>query len=85
MKQKVIDWINANKTKLDSHSRLAPARIATTVTRNGSAEAVVTDGPFTEASEVVGGYAIVNVRDLDEAIAMAKSWPVGPVEIRALV
>jgi hypothetical protein len=45
----------------------------------------VTDGPFIEAKEVIGGFALVEVADLDEALAMAKEWPGSPVEIRPIV
>jgi hypothetical protein len=34
----------------------------------------VTDGPFVEAKEVVGGYAIFELRDKEEALAMAKEF-----------
>lgn len=45
----------------------------------------VTDGPFVEAKESVGSYAVVEVADEDEAIAIAKRWPAGGiVEIRPL-
>jgi len=42
---------------------------------------LVTDGPFIESKEVIGGFAVVDVKDHDEAVEMAKSWPSGPVEI----
>jgi hypothetical protein len=42
---------------------------------------VVTDGPFIESKEVIGGFAVVDVSDLAEAQEMAKTWPAGPVEI----
>jgi hypothetical protein len=46
----------------------------------------VTDGPFSESKETVGGYGILSVANLDEAIAIAKSWPGGgTVEIRPVV
>jgi hypothetical protein len=41
----------------------------------------VTDGPFIESKEIVGGFAIVDVQDLAEAQEMAKAWPGGPVEV----
>ena len=65
--------------------QLQPARTATTVSRvNG--KAVVTDGPFIEAKEAIGGYGILDVPDLDAAIALAASWPPGTkVEIRPVV
>ena len=42
---------------------------------------VVTDGPFIESKEVIGGFAIIDVKDHAEALEMAKEWPGGPVEI----
>jgi hypothetical protein len=48
----------------------------------------VSDGPFAETKEQVGGYHVVECRDLDEAIAIAKRIPTlpygGAVEVRAL-
>jgi len=44
---------------------------------------VVSDGPFIEAKETVGSFAIVEVADEGEAVAIAKRWPAGGiVEIR---
>lgn len=46
---------------------------------------VVTDGPFVEAKESVGSYAVVEVTDEAEAIEIAKRWPAGgTVEVRPL-
>ena len=41
----------------------------------------VTDGPFAEAKEAVGGYWMIQVRSKDEAIEWAKRCPMGPNEI----
>ncbi|HEV2028665.1 MAG TPA: YciI family protein [Candidatus Dormibacteraeota bacterium] len=61
----------------------------TTTVRFKNGKATVTDGPFIEAKEIIGGFAIVEVRDLDEAIAMAKAWQGGSenraVEVRPVV
>lgn len=63
---------------------LQPSRTATTVKRvNGTMQAM--DGPFIESKEHVGGYALVDVPDLDAAIAIAKTWPAGDVEVRPCV
>ena len=56
---------------------------ATTVSRKNG-KVVVTDGPFIESKEVIGGFALIDVADLDEALAMAKEWP-GTVEIRPII
>jgi len=63
--------------------RIAPASAATTVRFGANGDALVTDGPFIEGKEDIGGWAIVEVAHLDEALEMAKSWPPkGVVEIR---
>jgi len=47
---------------------------------------VVTDGPFVEAKEMVGGYLIVNAKDINEAVEISKGCPIleieGKVEVR---
>ena len=47
---------------------------------------VVTDGPFAESKEVVGGYLLVNANDLNQATEIAKGCPIleveGSVEVR---
>jgi hypothetical protein len=60
---------------------------ATTV-RKPNGTAVVTDGPFPETKEVIGGYFIAHCDDLDQAIDVASRIPVaetGSVEIRPLL
>ena len=52
-----------------------------TTVRSDNGKRVVTDGPFIESKEVIGGFAVVDVEDLGEAQELAKAWPAGPVEI----
>jgi hypothetical protein len=61
---------------------LQPTSTATTV-RDG----VVTDGPFTETKEAVGGYYLIEARDLDHALDIAKLTPArfGGVEVRPIM
>jgi hypothetical protein len=64
--------------------RLQSSANATTVRLGGSAPVIV-DGPFAETKESIGGFAIVDVPDLDAALEMTKSWPASPlVEIRPI-
>src|SRR5216684_2130791 len=58
---------------------------SSTTVRIKNGKAIVTDGPYIEAKEIIGGFAIVEVKDLDEALAMAKGWPAGAVEVRPVV
>ncbi len=49
---------------------------------------LVTDGPFAETREQLGGFFLINARDLDEAIGIAARIPVarvGTVEIRPVI
>jgi hypothetical protein len=63
---------------------------ATTIQINGGkgADAVFTDGPFAETKEVLGGFYILDVADLDEALKWAQQIPGawhGKVEVRPVV
>jgi hypothetical protein len=66
--------------------RLRPTSTATTVrVRNG--ETIATDGPFAETKEQLGGYYMIEVKDLDEAITWAAKVPsaaYGSVEVRPI-
>lgn len=68
-------------------SELAPVRSATTVRANGG-KPVCTDGPFAETKEQLGGYYLIDVPNLDEAIHWAGQCPAastGSIEVRPLV
>lgn len=58
--------------------RLQPASTATTVRLDGPTPLVL-DGPFVESKETIGGYALIDVPDLDVALARARTWPASPV------
>jgi hypothetical protein len=68
-------------------AKLAPTAAATTI-RERSGRTVITDGPFAETKEQLGGYHLVECKDLDEAIAIAKRIPTlrvgGSIEVRPL-
>jgi hypothetical protein len=68
-------------------SQLHPTSAATSVrVRNG--KRLLTDGPFAETREQLGGYYLVEARDLDEAIGIASRIPsvrFGTIEVRPLV
>ena len=69
---------------VDGHELKGPQTATTVQFRDG--KPMVMDGPFIEAKEIIGGYALVEVADLDEALAIAKSWPGGTsVEVRPVV
>jgi hypothetical protein len=78
-------WFAEHGGVITASSQLQPRETATTV-RLGRDRPLVIDGPFLEGNELIGGYAEIDVADLDAALAMAKSWPgAGAVEIRPVV
>jgi hypothetical protein len=65
---------------------LQSSETATTL-RISSGEVVITDGPFVETKEHIGGFIVIAARDLDEAIHVASKIParrLGPIEIRPI-
>jgi hypothetical protein len=84
--QQVADWQTEFQTSfVEQGYRLGRAHTATTV-RHKDGKVIVTDGPFVEGSEVVGGYSIVDVPDLDRALRIARAFPACPtVEIRPIL
>lgn len=68
-------------------SQLHPVSKATTV-RIRDGKKMVTDGPFAETKEQLGGFYLVEAKDLDEAVALAARVPsarFGSIEVRPLV
>jgi hypothetical protein len=62
-----------------------PSSAATVRIRDG--KRLLTDGPFAETREHLGGYMLIDVHDLDEAIAIASGAPlahVGSIEVRPM-
>jgi len=67
-------------------SQLMPTTTATSV-RVRDGEQLITDGPFAETREQLGGYFLIQAKDLDEAIAIAGRIPsarMGTIEVRPL-
>jgi hypothetical protein len=78
-----------NAAAVRGGNALEPTATATAV-RSRTDGVVVTDGPFVETKEALGGYYLVEAADLDEAIAIAKQVPadpsgIGGVEVRPIM
>ncbi len=60
---------------------------ATSIRKDANGGFAVTDGPFVETKEVLGGYYLVEANDLDAAIAIAKDIPApgGGLEVRPIM
>ncbi|MFF1610354.1 YciI family protein [Amycolatopsis sp. NPDC058278] len=66
---------------------LRPPSEATTI-RVRDGEVLLTDGPFTEAKEQIGGFVILDCADLDEALELAAKHPAatyGSIEVRPML
>ena len=78
--------VRADPACLDG-AQLAPVETATTLRETGG-RPLVTDGPFADTKEILGGFYIVEAPDLDAATALAEMIPItrygGAVEIRPL-
>jgi hypothetical protein len=75
------------KGKLRGGHQLTLTNTATTV-RVRDGKKVLTDGPFAETKEQLGGYFLVDAADLDDALAIAAKIPgarVGSVEVRPVI
>lgn len=65
---------------------LQPSATATTVRVQPDGETLTTDGPFAETKEIINGYYLIEVDDLDQAIHWAEKLPtLGAVEVRPVV
>jgi hypothetical protein len=79
-------WFGEHSAKIRGSHQLQPPHTATSVRFASGGEPIVSDGPFLEGNEVIGGYIEIEVADLDEALQMAKTWPGrGTVEIRPVI
>ncbi len=75
------------ETSIIEGQALQPTNTATTLIKGSDGTFTVTDGPFAETKEALGGFYLLEAADLDEAIALAKEIPApfGGVEIRPVI
>jgi hypothetical protein len=66
----------AAEGKLDEGgAELDSVRTAKTVSRGPDGQPLVTDGPYVELKDVIGGFINMRADDIDEAVAIASGWP----------
>lgn len=92
VRQQYFEAHHAFEEYVDAHGRrissapLADADTATTIRHGDDGAVTVTDGPFVESVEQVGGYYDIELPDLDSAIAAARLLPSSyAVEIRPAI
>jgi hypothetical protein len=82
----LFEYLESHATSVEGFELDDPARAMTLRYEDG--RPVVTDGPYAETKELIGGLFLIECNDLDEAIDMAARVPIasrGSVEIRPLV
>jgi len=92
MRQAMELWNEFNREATDAgvliaNEALELPKTATTVSLTDESDHVVTDGPFAETKEQLGGFCLIDVSGVDEAIEWAKKVPLRPgskVEVRAV-
>ncbi len=88
LRQETLDYVEslrASGVLIDAR----PLRSATTasVVRVRDGRSSITDGPFAETKEQIGGYFLIEVADRDEAVRVAERWPsarLGSIEVRPI-
>jgi hypothetical protein len=91
--EQIYGWfekLSADGKIADGGAELQHPRTARTARRGADGQIVLTDGPYLEIKEVVGGVVMLNAADVDEAIAIAATWPgllapTDSVEVRPVV
>jgi hypothetical protein len=76
----------ANAAAVRAGNALESTATATSIRKDVTGGLTVTDGPFVETKEALGGYYLIEAADLDEAIRIAKQVPApfGGVEVRPI-
>ena len=82
-------WIQEH---IDSGQHRAGAKLGSSATaitiREKDGKPVITDGPFAETKEQLGGYHLIECKDFDEAVSIARQIPTlplgGAIEVRAV-
>ncbi|MEW5797526.1 MAG: YciI family protein [Bacteroidota bacterium] len=88
LRKETLDYVEQLKksSRLIAAEPLQSVRKAASVrVRNGKVS--VTDGPFAETKETLGGFFLIEAKDLNEAIAVASKWPsarFGTIEVRPI-
>jgi len=88
LRQETLDYVAALRERgelLDTQALQSPTRARVARVRDGKGS--VTDGPFAETKEQIGGYFLIEARDDEHALEIAAQWPsarIGAIEVRPI-
>ncbi len=79
-------WMAYNQMLIDgghyiTGASLAPSATATVLHKKADGSTAVTDGPFAETKEQIGGFYVIKADDLDQAIELASGMPIPEVSL----
>ena len=80
-----VDTLRKNGHLLVTHALQSVQNATTVRVRRGKLS--MTDGPFAETKETLGGFFLIDARDLNEAVQIASKWPsarLGSIEVRPI-
>lgn len=85
--QKWMTWLKGLADKGHVKDQGQPLDYAGKVVKGR--QKTITDGPFAEAKDIVGGYTLIEARDIDQAVELSKGCPIlerdGAVEVRPIM
>jgi hypothetical protein len=88
LRQETLDYVESLRKRgrlIVTHALQSATTASTVRVRNGKLS--VTDGPFAETKEQIGGFFLIEARDFREAVELAASWPsagIGSIEVRPI-
>jgi hypothetical protein len=88
LRKETLDYVESLRKSgrlIITHALQSATTASTVRTRDG--KLLVTDGPFAETKEQIGGFFLVDATDFDEAIGIAAKWPsarIGTIEVRPI-
>ncbi len=74
--QRHLEWFAKHRNHIVGGEELDDPRRVKTLRRGRQGEGVVvTDGPYIESKEILGGFVVLEAASMDEAVAIASDWP----------
>jgi hypothetical protein len=88
LRQETLDYVDGlTKDSRLIHAQALQSATTASMVRVRGGKVLVSDGPFAETKEQIGGFFLIEAADVDEAVRIAASWPsarIGSIEVRPI-
>ena len=88
LRQETLDYVDGlTKDSRLIHAQALQSATTASMVRVRGGKVLVSDGPFAETKEQIGGFFLIEAADFDEAVRIAASWPsarIGSIEVRPI-